>query len=160
MSLTPTIKVFLGGTCNGTAWREAFIPHLNILVDYFNPQLPIGAWTAEMAAKELEERVTSDYNLYVITPKMTGFYTIAEMVEDSHKIPEKLLYCFLAEDTGLTFNRDQLKSLVAVGNLLERNGGRAFTGLEQVAEWLNNKACRVAHDRAMKNLKDLAASSG
>jgi hypothetical protein len=29
-------KVFLGGTCNGSAWRDAFIKDLQI--DYFQPQ--------------------------------------------------------------------------------------------------------------------------
>lgn len=28
-------KVFLGGTCNDTTWRDKIIPYLKI--DYFNP---------------------------------------------------------------------------------------------------------------------------
>ncbi len=33
-------KVFLGGTCNGSLWRDALIKKLNI--DYFNPVVPDG----------------------------------------------------------------------------------------------------------------------
>lgn len=36
-------KVFLGGTCNESAWREELIQMLN--VDYFNPV--VDDWTEE-----------------------------------------------------------------------------------------------------------------
>ena len=37
------MKVFLGGTCNNSKWRDKLIPMLNI--DYFNPV--VDDWTEE-----------------------------------------------------------------------------------------------------------------
>jgi len=69
-------KVFLGGTCNESTWRDELIP--NLTIEYFNPILPKGVkWTDVHYEKEIKERKEADYNLYVITPKMTGVYSIA-----------------------------------------------------------------------------------
>lgn len=79
-------KVFLGGTCNESAWKDELIPLLEI--DFFNPV--VDDWDDEsQKKKEIIERENSDFVLYVITPKMTGVYSIAEVVEDSIKRPEK-----------------------------------------------------------------------
>jgi hypothetical protein len=85
------IKVFLGGTCNGSLWREKLT--LQLKVNYFNPVVP--DWTPECMEKEIQERKNCDYCLYVITPKMTGVYSIAEVVDDSNKRPSKTIFCFL-----------------------------------------------------------------
>ena len=69
------MKVFLGGTCNQSRWRDELIPQLKI--DYFNPIVP--TWTEEAYEQELVERATCDYCLYVITPRAKGFYSIAEV---------------------------------------------------------------------------------
>ena len=45
-------KVFLGGTCNGSTWRDELIPMLNI--DYFNPV--VENWTSECQKEELKQR--------------------------------------------------------------------------------------------------------
>jgi hypothetical protein len=59
-------RVFLGGTCNGSTWRDKFIPLLNI--DYFNPVVP--TWDESAKQEELFQRRTCSALLYVITPKM------------------------------------------------------------------------------------------
>ena len=41
-------KVFLGGTCNGSTWREELIPILEI--NYFNPV--VSDWTPEVNKKK------------------------------------------------------------------------------------------------------------
>ena len=102
-------KVFLGGTCNDSTWRDDLIPKLKI--DYFNllpkKPLPLGRgqftpvvddWNKEAQQEEIKERKNSDYVLYVITPKMSGVYSIAEVVDDSNKRPEKTLFCVLNID--------------------------------------------------------------
>jgi len=88
-------KVFLGGTCNNSNWREELIPMLEI--DYFNPI--VEDWTPEDQKKEEHEKKICDYNLYVITPKMKGVFSIAEVVDDSNKKPEKTLFCIYKEKT-------------------------------------------------------------
>lgn len=113
-------RVFLGGTCNGSNWRERLIPLLTN-TDYFNPVVP--NWTEECFQEELRQRETCDYCLYVITPKMTGVYSIAEVVDDSNKRPKKCVFAFLYEDEGVTFDKHQIKSLLKVGEMVQKNGG-------------------------------------
>ena len=69
------MKVFLGGTCNESAWREELIPMLKI--DYFNPV--VDDWNEEAYKNELRERKICDLCLYTITPEMAGVYSIAEV---------------------------------------------------------------------------------
>lgn len=125
-------KVFLGGTCNGSQWREKLIPLLTI--ESFNPVVP--NWTPECMAEELKQREECDYCLYVITPKMTGIYSIAEVVDDSNKRPTKTVFAYLPEDEGQTFTPHQLKSLVQTGKLVAKNGGKVADSLEAVAALL------------------------
>ena len=143
-------KVFLGGTCNESTWRNKLIKMLEI--DYFNPV--VDDWTEECYQEELRQREICDYCLYVITPRMTGVYSIAEVVDDSNKRPEKTIFCILNYDLSdykmkvvdgkkvrkyaKMFNIGQLKSLDKVGVMVEKNGGKYFRTLSEVAEFLNN----------------------
>lgn len=127
-------KVFLGGTCNESTWREELIKKLKI--DYFNPV--VKDWNEECYQEELKQRKICDYVLYVITPKMTGVYSIAEVVDDSNKQPKKTIFCYLDEDDNKKFDKGQKKSLDAVGKMVESNGGFWYNSLNQVAKFLNN----------------------
>jgi len=127
-------EIFLGGTCNESKWREQLISLLKI--DYFNPV--VEDWTPECQELERQKRESCDYCLYVITPKMSGVYSIAEVVDDSNKRPEKTLFCILSEDEGVYFSIRQMKSLVEVGKMVEQNGGKWFQALSQVADYVNN----------------------
>src|SRR5215207_6315843 len=103
-------KVFLGGTCNGSLWRDDVIKNLNI--HYYNP---VGEeWTREMMDEELKQRAESDFCLYVLTPKMEGFFSVAEVIDDSNKRPSKTIFSFINEDEGKTFSDVQIKSLEQV----------------------------------------------
>ena len=127
------MRVFLGGTCNESDWRERLIPMLAI--DYFNPV--VDDWTPECQAEELRQREDCDFCLYCITPRMTGVYSIAEAVDDSNKRPERTIFCFLDFDRpGVLFSDGQIRSLRAVGAMITRNGGQAFESLEDCARWL------------------------
>jgi hypothetical protein len=134
------VKVFLGGTCNESKWRDELIEMLK--VDYFNPV--VEDWTPECMEEEIIQRETCDYCLYVITPRMTGVYSIAEVVDDSNKRPEKTLFSVVVGEEGnngewLTFTTGQLKSLSQVGKMVERNGGKNFQTLQEVADFLNQQ---------------------
>ena len=126
-------KVFLGGTVNGSMWRDYVMPKLTI--DYFNPV--VDDWDEAAYQRELYERENCDYCLYVITPKMTGVYSIAEVIDDSNKRPQKTLYCMLVKDEKLEFSPVQTKSLRAVGRMVENNGGQWFESLDDLVEFLN-----------------------
>jgi hypothetical protein len=126
-------KVFLGGTCNDSKWRDLIIPLLKI--DSFNPV--VDDWTEEDYQNELKEREECDFCLYVITPKMTGTYSIAEVVDDSNKRPEKTIFCFVKQDGKHEFDDSQVKSLNKVGIMVENNGGKYLKSLNEVVKHLN-----------------------
>lgn len=146
------MKVFLGGTCNGSTWRDSLISKLNI--DYFNPV--VDDWNEEAQKNELRERKECDFVLYTITPKMKGFYSIAEVVDDSNKRPHSTIFCVLPIETEvfesderrghiyitkavevLRFDEQQTHSLNAVKNLVKSNGAQVFDDLDDVANYLN-----------------------
>lgn len=118
---------------NGSAWREQLIARLEI--DYFNPVVP--TWTEEDYVRELHEREICDVCLYVLTPLAEGFYSVAEVVDDSNKRPEKTMFCFLEEDEGRRFSAHQLRSLEKTAVLVRENGGQVLRDLEEVARALN-----------------------
>ena len=128
------MKVFLGGTCNNSTWRDEVIKQLRI--DYFNPV--VEDWTTECMEEEIRQRQTCDYVLYVITPKMTGVYSIAEVVDDSNKRPEKTIFCVLKKDIGCEFNEFELRSLNQVKKMVSNNGGHVFDTLRETVNFLNN----------------------
>ena len=132
-SVIKSKQVFLGGTCNGSTWRNDLIPMLKL--DYFNPV--VENWTPECQEEEIRQRKNCDFCLYVITPKMTGVYSIAEAVDDSNKRPSKTIFCVLGTDGDTAFDAHQIKSLKMVQQMIVENGGVSFNNLEDVAFWLN-----------------------
>lgn len=89
-------NVFLGGTCNESTWRERLIEKLLPQITYFHPV--VDDWNEEAQQNEIRERENCDVCLYVLTPKMTGYYSIAEVVDDSNKRPDKTVLCIINED--------------------------------------------------------------
>ena len=133
-------KVFLGGTCNSSRWREKLIELLSKTVDYYNPV--VEDWTEECRLKEIEEREKASVLLYVITPLMTGVYSIAEATSDSVKHPEKTIFCVLDHDIDpegkvVNFTESQRKSLEATKELIKTNGATVASSLVNVAMRLN-----------------------
>ncbi len=116
------MRIFLGGTCNDSTWRDELIPQLTI--DYFNPV--VKDWTSDCMKEEIKQRQECDLCLYVITPKMIGVYSIAEVVDDSNKRPAKTIFVRIREDGGQKFTDSQWKSLGAVANMVYINGGLSF----------------------------------
>lgn len=133
-TITSLKKVFLGGTCNNSTWRDKIIKKLKI--NYFNPV--VDDWNEASQKKELEERATSDFVLYCITPKMTGVYSIAEVVDDANNQPKKTIFCYLHKDEDKEFNKAQMKSLDMVGKMIVKRGGKWFNSLDKVVRFLNN----------------------
>ncbi len=132
------MKVFLGGTCNESQWRQTVIA--NLTIDYFNPV--VDDWTEECMAEEMRQRESCDVVLYVITPLMTGTYAIAEAIDDSNKRPKRTVFCFLEQDVTVQgerkhFTGGQVRSLTQVGKMIERNGAIVCGSLEQVWKHLN-----------------------
>ena len=138
-------KVFLGGTCNDSKWREdILIPMLEEAgIDYYNPV--VKDWNEQVQQQEIYEREQgSDYALYVLSPLMTGYFSIAEVVEDSIKRPEKTIFHVMVTDStkneyySASFTKQQAKSLDAVGKMVERNGGTWCNTFEEIVEWIKD----------------------
>ena len=129
-------KVFLGGTCNGSGWREEIIPMLKI--DYFNPV--VLDWTPECQEEEKRQKKICKYQLYVITPKMKGVFSIAEVVDSSNKNPDGTVLCVLGKDGDDEFEDFQKKSLDAVMKLVEGNKSFVTKSLSAAVEYLNGKS--------------------
>jgi len=127
------MKVFLGGTCNESEWRSQISPMLKI--DYFDPV--VDDWTPDCMAEEIRQRESCDFCLYTITPKMTGTYAIAEVVDDSNKRPEKTILILLLSDGDDEFSDAQWKSLAAVARMVKKNGGQVFYSLRHAATYTN-----------------------
>jgi len=131
------MKVFLGGTSTGLKWRDSLQPLLKC--DYYNPI--VKEWTEADRLREVHERETCDYVLYGITNSISGVYSIAEVVDDSNKRPEKTLFLNMynldKEFPHLREYRQMAKSLKAVEKLLVDNGVRVFRSIDEVVKFLN-----------------------
>ena len=129
------MKVFLGGTCSGSKWREKIIPKLKRTnIDYYNPIVPV--WDKEAKQRERREKQEADYCIYVLTPLMYGFYSIAEVVDDSNKKPEKTILCILDEDDGNFWTGNQLSSLNELKKLVSSNGTIVVSSLSALLSCL------------------------
>ena len=135
-------KVFLGGTWNGSKWREELIPMLKI--DYFDPI--VDEWNEEARAREVEERAKCDFVLYVITPEMKGVFAIAEAVQDSNRQPGKTIFCVLGKYGGEEWDHDQHHSIFAVGMLIKENGAALLADLGEVARHLNKHFVKIEYN--------------
>lgn len=114
-------RVFLGGTCNGTTWRTEIEEKVDL--DMFNPV--VEDWTPECQAIEMDEKENKcNIHLYVITSEMTGVFSIAEVIDSVHN-KNKLTFLHVLVDG---FDDFQLKSLLAVVELVKLRGGVAGTG--------------------------------
>lgn len=125
------MRVFLGGTCSGYKWRDKLIPMLKC--DYYNPI--VKNWSEADRLREVQERENDDIVLYTITSGIKGVYSIAEVVDDSNKRPEKVVFCNLYHEKD---DKQMYHSLVAVENLIKSNGCKVFRKLEDVANYINS----------------------
>jgi hypothetical protein len=126
-------KVFLGGTCNGTTWRNDLLRVIQ--VDYFNPV--VDDWTPEcQAVEEFQKCISCNIHLYVITSDMIGVFSVAEAVESAMtKCKQKILHII---PDG--FSPAQIKSLNSVSNMVKKHGGISYfdEDLHRTARVLNN----------------------
>lgn len=135
-------RVFLGGTCAETTWRNELIPLLESKgVEYFNPV--VEDWTPECQQIEEEEKNKKcNIHLYVITKEMMGTYSIAEIIHSAHlagMYGTHVTDClFFVLDEG-TWQKHEVKSFNAimtlVNNIAPKNSICKYVKtMEEVAE--------------------------
>lgn len=116
-------KVFLGGTCAESTWRDELIRVLD--VEYFNPV--VDDWTPDCQAREESAKsVDCNIHLYVITKEMTGVFSIAEVIESVHMQGKTTIFHVIPDG----FDSAQLRSLTAVANMVTKHGGIAYIDSE------------------------------
>lgn len=124
-------KVFLGGTCNESTWREELIPHLEKMgIEYYNPV--VEDWTHECQEEEYRQKEICDVHLYLITKKMRGVFSIAEAVASCQDASKLTLFIFA--DFDGEFDEGERRSLDAVGNLIVKLGGVYHTEINTIEE--------------------------
>ena len=124
-------KVFLGGTCNESTWRNELIPLLEKAgVEYFNPV--VDNWTLECQEEEYRQKEICDLHLYLITKKMKGVFSIAEAVASCQFKDKEVLFAFA--DFDGEFDTAEKKSLYAVGHLIVRLGGYCIPDLKDIRD--------------------------
>ena len=132
------IKINLGGTCGDSKWRDILISKLNKNIIYRNPV--VDNWKYTEAIKQDKKSKMNDYDflIYVITPKQTGFSSIASAVDYSNKVPEKIIFCVLYEFENEKFEGHKLESIKAVVDIIKDNNCKIFKDLESIANYLND----------------------
>jgi hypothetical protein len=109
-------KVFLGGTCAESTWRNDLIPLLR--VNYFNPV--VDNWTSECQKIEKEEKNDKcNIHLYVITSEMQGFFSIAEIIDSLHEESKFTIANFYTKG----FTEKQKYSIKAILQMIADHGG-------------------------------------
>jgi len=115
------MRVFLGGTCADTTWRNELMPLFDEThIEYFNPV--VKDWTPECQAIEEDEKNNKcDVHLYVITKEMMGTYSIAEIINSAW---QSILYgtkvnyiVFAVLDEG-TWQKHEHKSFDAIMQMI------------------------------------------
>ena len=135
-------RVFLGGTWNGSGWRDELISMLTTN-NYFNPI--VDNWYDEARQVEQREKEICQYHLYVLTPLMTGVFSIAELIDDSNKIQNRTIFCILNSDKQkdknkkYIFDKDQMRSLKAVKEMAINNGAIYYDSLRDIADFMNGE---------------------
>lgn len=72
-------RIFLGGICAKTTWRNELIAVLD-QISYFNPV--VEDWTPECYQNEIvEKEYKCNIHFYCITKEMKGVFSIAEVVD-------------------------------------------------------------------------------
>lgn len=129
-----TKKVFLGGTCNGSKWRNELIPSLN--VDYFDPV--VEDWNEEAQKKEDFYKENSELFVYVLTSASNSPFSIAEVVDDSNKRPTKVVFYFEENPDGeKPFTTHEIKALKKIGKIVEGNGAKWAKTKEELINFIN-----------------------
>jgi hypothetical protein len=135
---TKGYDVFLGGTTNNSKWRDEFlklIKESDKTIKCFNPV--VENWTPECIDLENFVKYHSKYHVYVLTPRMLGVYSIAEMCESVHD-KTKNTYFYIKDDdidddgNDIKWEGHMKHSLAATANLLVSHGAFKADSMEKL----------------------------
>ncbi len=125
-------RIFLGGTCNETIWRDELIKLIQ--VDFFNQV--VDDWTEDCQSIERHEKeFMCNIHFYLITSDMIGVFSIAEVIDSTYQKGKITIFHVMPDG----FGKAQLKSLETVLNMVIKNGGISYidNDLERSARVIN-----------------------
>jgi len=123
--------IFLGGTCNQSTWRDQLTAPNGF--EFFNPQLPAGVeWEKHHQDAEEAAKKNAAIQVYVITPEMTGVFSIAELVAMAITDREHLVVGIIGE-----FEPFMQKSMDATARLVQAQGKYVCRDIDDVQGELN-----------------------
>lgn len=76
MKLNQIDKVFLGGTCGDSTWRDELEPQITG-IDYFNPV--VEDWDTDAQKEEDRQKGICNIHLYGLTREQSGAYSFFEI---------------------------------------------------------------------------------
>ena len=131
------IKMFMGGTCNESTWRDELISKLDLnKIEPFNPM--VKNWNEIAQANEDYHKENDDICLYTLTPEMIGIYSIFEIGLDAGKKPDRIILCILEEANGRKFDSIMLKGIEKMKKDLSNLQIPIFDNLDDLSVYLNN----------------------
>ena len=87
---------------------------------------------------DTEKKESCDFLIYCVNPGLKGIEPIIDVIDNSNNYPSKTIFCYLEGDQAENgFNPHQVKSLVAVGKMVKRNGAEWYQSLESLLEKLH-----------------------
>jgi ADP-ribose pyrophosphatase YjhB (NUDIX family) len=147
-------KVFLGGTTAGPDWRPELISLLQC--PFFNPV--VKDWNEEARQQEVHEKKECGTSLYVLTPYLSGVFSIAEVVEDCiSRRPGRTVLCVLRQYQGKDFENHMARSIDALIGLVKEHGCFITEDLQSTATVLNQLSqVDIIQDRYLYKTKWLS----
>ena len=70
---------------------------------------------------------------------MTGVYSIAQVVDDSNKQPQKTLFTIITRDGRDYFTEGQIKSLLSVKQMIIKNGATYCRTFDEIIDKVGTK---------------------
>jgi len=142
-------RIFLGGTCADTTWRNELIEQLkNCSVEWFNPV--VEDWTPEcQLIEEDEKNHKCNVHLYVITKEMMGTYSIAEIIHSAHLANmygtsvDLCVFCVLDEGTWQKHERKSFDAIMKLANNIAPHNSicKYVTNMNEVADIFRSDIC-------------------
>lgn len=136
-------KIFLGGTCAESKWREELQPELQKRkINFFNPV--VENWTPECQQREEEEKKICNCHLFLITPEMKGIYSIAEIVDSVYKHLDSgfVWFAVLEDDRWPEFQKKSLQATIDLVGRISQGHSNISCGWVKspidVLEWLKD----------------------
>ncbi|PIE86165.1 MAG: hypothetical protein CSA05_01795 [Bacteroidia bacterium] len=114
------MKIYLANTGSGTHYEELFTG-LKLEIEKFNgkPHDYNAQWFRE-------KKYACDFLLYIFDPLFDNLFSIAELIDDAIKYPEKTLFCLNDVCDKKSFSKHQKKSLLTTGKMVVNNKARCF----------------------------------